>query len=81
MRKTASLAQVVDVGFGDCLEAFMLRDLHSDFEDDLQLAAGKRIKVDFLVTSDEQLIRHAPIPVLSAGDFLKLLRSENATKL
>lgn len=46
---------------------------HEDFEDCLVLAAAQRVKADFLVTSDEALLHHAPVAALSVDDFLALV--------
>lgn len=47
--------------------------VHEDFEDCLVLAAAQRAKADFLVTSDEALLRHAPVTALSVDDLLALV--------
>lgn len=47
--------------------------IHEDFEDCLVLAAAQRAKADFLVTSDDALLRHAPVAALSVDDFLALV--------
>lgn len=39
--------------------------IHADFEDCMVLAAAQRAKADYLVTSDEALLRHAPVAALS----------------
>lgn len=51
-----------------------LRDIHPDFEDDMVLAAAERAKVDFLVTSDQQLIKKATVAALAPEDMLSVLR-------
>lgn len=48
------------------------RRIHEDFEDCLVLATAQRAKADVLVTSDEALLRHAPVAALSVDDFLAL---------
>ena len=47
--------------------------IHADFEDCMVLAAAQRAKADYLVTSDEALLRHAPVAALSVDDFLALV--------
>lgn len=47
--------------------------INEDFEDCLVLAAAQRAKADFLVTSDEALLRHAPVTALSVDDLLALV--------
>ncbi|MGN0054978.1 MAG: type II toxin-antitoxin system VapC family toxin [Atopobiaceae bacterium] len=49
--------------------------LHSDLEDDLVLAAVQRANAGCLVTNDQELIRHAPVPAMSVHDALALLRA------
>lgn len=55
--------------------ACRLRNLHGDFEDNLLVAAVRRAEATYLVTNDEQLIRHAPVPTLSSCDALAALRA------
>ena len=50
------------------------RRVHDDFEDDLLIAAAQRSQADYLVTNDEQHIRHSPVPTLSSRDALEVLR-------
>lgn len=47
--------------------------ISEDFEDCLVLAAAQRAKADLLVTSDEVLLRHAPVVALSVDVFLALV--------
>ena len=44
------------------------RNLHSDYEDDLIIAAAMRIKTDLLVTNDAKLCSHAPVAAMSVED-------------
>ncbi|WP_165443572.1 PIN domain-containing protein [Olsenella sp. Marseille-P4559] len=52
--------------------------VHHDVEDCLVMAAAARSKADWLVTSDEALLRHAPIPALCPSDLLALVGAEGA---
>lgn len=45
----------------------------------LQFAAAREVKVDYLVTSDENLVLHAPVACLAPKDALKILEEEDAT--
>lgn len=72
------LATAVGADVSDLWLARRYKALHPDFEDDLVLAAAQRAHVDYLVTSDEGLIRHAPVRALSAQDMLAVLRLEVA---
>ena len=49
------------------------KKLNRDFEDDVILAAAERAKVDYLVTSDQQLLKKATVAALSPEDMLALL--------
>ena len=70
------IVQVVSVGHQECMNARSYRSLHNDFEDNLVLAAARTAKADYLVTSDEKLIQHAPLACLSPRDLLALIRPE-----
>lgn len=50
------------------------RNLHTDFEDNLVLAAAQRAGVDLLVTGDVNLIQHSPVAAMNAQDALAYLR-------
>ena len=49
------------------------KKLNRDFEDNIILAASERAKVDYLVTSDQQLLKKATVAALSPEDMLALL--------
>lgn len=55
-------------------EAFNLKAIYHDFEDDIVIAAAKLANVDFLVTNDQTLIAKAMVPALSAADMLAHLK-------
>ena len=55
--------------------ASKLRDEHSGFEDNLIVAACRRIDADYLVTHDERLMRHAPVATATPGCLAKLLEA------
>ena len=67
---------VVSVGREECLQAFTLRSLHNDFEDNLVVAAARAAQANFLVTGDAKLRDHAPVGCLSPGDMATLLEAE-----
>lgn len=75
IRAMEEIATVVPVDQSDIWIATNYRSIHRDFEDDLLLAAVERSKADFLVTSDEALLRHAPVASVSPGDMLKLVQA------
>lgn len=51
------------------------RGLHSDFEDNLVLAAAERAHADLVVTNDEKLLMHAPVAAVTPRDLLVLLEA------
>lgn len=67
------VAEVSNVGKGEVLGAKTLRFLHGDFEDDLILASAQSLSVDLLVSSDQNLLRHAPVACLTPQDACLLL--------
>lgn len=69
----ADLACAVGTDASDVWIAQKYKSLHRDFEDDLVLAAATRADADYLVTSDERLIRKAPMAALAPADMLKVL--------
>lgn len=67
------IATAVGADSSDVWLARKYRRIHADFEDCMVLAAAQRAKADYLVTSDEALLRHAPVAALSVDDFLALV--------
>ena len=53
-----------------------MRSVHGDFEDNLVLAAAERANATYLVTNDEQLIKHAPVTALTPHAALVYLRAK-----
>ena len=70
-------AVAVDIGHADVWFAAKLRTVHNDFEDNLILAAAEKAKPTFLVTNDEQLIKHATVAALTPTDALAALKAMN----
>jgi predicted nucleic acid-binding protein len=58
------LSLIVPLNTGSVWGARMVRSAHEDFEDDLLVACGQSAHVEYLVTSDEALARHSPIPAV-----------------
>lgn len=71
------LATPVGVDASDFWLAERYRSLHSDFEDNLVLAAVERAHADLLVTSDAKLITHAPCTALTPADAAALIKNTN----
>ncbi len=61
-------------GQADIWYAEKLRGVHDDFEDNLVLAAAERVKATYLVTSDEQLLKHATVATLTPERALAALK-------
>ena len=70
------LAAVGPSDHADALMARKNRQLHDDFEDNLVISCALRTNARLLVTNDEKLIKHSPVPTLSAADAGKLLELE-----
>ena len=71
-------AEVVGSDYMDAHLAAKHRPIHDDYEDDLIIAAAMRMKADLLVTSDQALIRHAPIVALAPQDAIHWLAEKMA---
>lgn len=69
-------AFAISIGQSDVWYAAKMRGVHGDFEDNLVLAAAERANATYLVTNDEQLIKHAPVTALTPHDALVYLRAK-----
>lgn len=69
------IATAVGADLSDVRLATKLRSIHSDFEDNLIIAAAERAQADYLVTNDKRLLVHSPVAALSTEDALALLES------
>lgn len=74
------VASAIGADGPDVFVARHLRNLHPDFEDDMVLAAARRAEVDYLVTSDRQLIQKADVVALTPEDMLAVLRERQALR-
>lgn len=68
-------ATIVPMDFPDIVEARRFHEVHADLEDDLVLAACKRARADYLVTTDRKLLRKGAVATLDPTDMLALLKS------
>lgn len=68
------LATPVGCDISDVWLARGYREFHSDFEDNLIIAAAQRSSADYLVTNDELLLRHCPVATVDVQDAIKLLQ-------
>lgn len=73
VRHMSELAIAIPCDHTDVWMAQRQKRIHSDFEDDLVIAAAIRAKADLLVTSDEALLRHAPVAAMDIADASKYL--------
>lgn len=73
LRAMQSQSVMVGVGFGEHLEALVLRDQHGDYEDDLLLAIAKGDAIDYLVTNDKGLLSSKAAPTISPQEYLSAL--------
>lgn len=67
------IATPVGVDMSDYWVASHLKHVHHDYEDNLVVAAAQRAQADCLVTSDEALLRHAPLAAYSPEDMLRYM--------
>ena len=75
VRALADNVLILPVGRAETLQAIACKSVHSDFEDNLVIAAALSANADFVVTNDAALLRHAPIACLSTTDTLTFLQS------
>lgn len=68
-----SFAAVIRADGADAWLARKYRAVHSDFEDNLVVAAAVRANADFVVTNDEQLLKHAPVATITPAGLIRLL--------
>ena len=68
-------AEVVGADGSDARIAALHKAVHDDFEDDLVFAAARRMGADLIVSNDLALIKHSPLPALTAEDALKWMRA------
>ncbi len=75
LENLSELATPVGCDLSDIWLAKKHRALHSDYEDDLVIAAALRAKVDLLVTNDAALCSHAPVAAMGVVDALGYLET------
>lgn len=69
----SQLATPVPCDLSDIWMASRQRELHSDYEDDLIIAAAMRAQADLLVTNDAKLCSHAPVAAMNVENARKYL--------
>lgn len=73
LRAMEEIATAVPLDQSDVWVAMKYRSIHSDFEDNLILAAAERSQADFLVTNDKTLLARSPLATLSSHDLRALV--------
>lgn len=70
-----AIATAVGLDGSDVWMALKLQGLNADLEDNFVLAAAERASVDYLVTSDRQLIQKATVAALTPRDMCAVLEA------
>jgi len=78
IRQLVENAIILPTGRAESLYALVLRPLHDDFEANLVASTARSANIDFLVSNDEQLVKHSPVACLTSSDAITLLESERA---
>ena len=76
IRHARGFVLVANTASKEFLDAFVLRSLHDDFEDNLVAASARSVQADFIVTGDERLLSHSPVAAVLPQDMVKLLEAE-----
>lgn len=71
---------IVPMGRSEHEHAFVFKNIHNDYEDDLQLAAAYAAKANLLITNDVKLKGHSPVAALSSEEAVTLLNAEFASR-
>ena len=74
MHNMMEFATAVGADGSDVWLADKYLPIHHDFEDNLVLAACKRVKADYLVTNDQELIRNADVVAKTPAQVVELLK-------
>lgn len=64
-------ATVIGANGSDARIATLYKSVHDDFEDNLVIAAARRMKADLIVSDDQQFVLHSPLPAMTAEDALR----------
>lgn len=73
IKNLKEFAYAVGCDNSDVLIAQKINRMHSDYEDNLVIAAAMRSKADYLVTNDEALLRHCPVASADISDAIKFI--------
>lgn len=69
----SELAKAAPIDESELWIARKFRREHGDFEDNLIIAAGERANVDYIVTSDKQLLSHLPAIAITPQQACELI--------
>lgn len=69
---------IVPAEHPEVLQAFTLKSVHDNLEDDLLLGSAYRADVDYVVTYDAQLARRSPVPCVDVAGAWELLLARRA---
>lgn len=61
---------IVGQGFGQHLEAMLLEEECSDYEDDLLVATAKTCSIDYIITNDQKLIKANLFPTMTPKEYV-----------
>lgn len=64
-------ATVIGADGSDARIAALHKAVHDDFEDNLVLAAARRMHADLIVSDDLEFVKHSPLPIMTACDALR----------
>ena len=69
-------ATVVGTDGSDARVACLYKSVHDDFEDNLVIAAARRMKADLIVSDDRQFVLRSPLPAMTAEDALRWITAD-----
>ncbi|MBQ9068149.1 MAG: PIN domain-containing protein [Eggerthellaceae bacterium] len=76
LQSLRKLSYIVPADESDVIEAFIMRNKHPDYEDNLIAAAAKRAGARCIMTSDEGLLKRQPYPCITVEEALALLEED-----
>lgn len=81
LQSVRKLSFIVPADESTMMEATIVKEIHFDYEDDLVIAAAKRVKAECIVTSDEQMLKHQPYKCITPQEAIEALESEEIARL
>lgn len=74
VRKMTEIAVAASQSLAECDMAWMLRNTHGDFEDNLLMATAETCNADYVVTYDRKLLERFAPACATPGQVLRLLK-------